>query len=190
MYVHAHKLSRMHHHINAAGTLARMKPYQLILGLMAQKGIAGALPLAKAANVPKKQPQVHRWLNGEVAEPKRATVEPIAKYFEVPVEAMYDEREATRIARDRGIPDPPPTVEKRPRSRRASPVDELIKQVELLTKSERERLGLALAEMSAPFAAPGSDFAAKHASNPSGPGFKAKAPAPGQKRSGVVPRES
>lgn len=55
----------MHQHITAAGTFARMKPYQLILGLMAQKGIAGALPLAKAANVPKKQPQSH-WSETEM----------------------------------------------------------------------------------------------------------------------------
>lgn len=171
-----------------------MKPYQLILGLMAQKGIAGALPLAKAANVPKKQPQVHRWLSGDVAEPKRATVEPIAKFFEIPVEAMYDDREATKIARDRGIPDPLPTVDKRPRNRRASPVAELLRQVQLLSPEERQELARALVEAPTPAITPAGAEPAKpdlttQRTNVSR-SFKPKASVPEQTPHAAAPRES
>ena len=184
----------MHQHIAAAGTFARMKPYQLVLGLMAQQGIAGALPLAKAANVAKKQPQIHRWLDGSVSEPKRATLEPLAKFFDLPIEALYDEREATRIARDRGIPDPLPTLDKRPRQRRASQVGELLKQVEQLSPKERQELLRALAaapptaEVPAAPEPPKPDFTTQR-TNVSRT-FKPKAVAPEQTPPAVVRRGS
>lgn len=114
----------MHHHIISAGTFAGMKPYELVRGLMAQRGIKGSLQLAKEAKAPLKQPALHRWLADQVGEPKRSTLEPVAKLFSLPIEALYDEKAATRVARERGIPDPPPVVVKtRPRKARGGEID-------------------------------------------------------------------
>lgn len=92
-----------------------MKPYQLIAALMQRQGL-GALPLAKAMGKPKLQPQIHRFIRGEVREPARTTAEPIAAYFGIPTEAIYSEALATQVARDLDVSDAPelPQVQDKP----------------------------------------------------------------------------
>jgi hypothetical protein len=79
-----------------------MKPYQLIAALMAREGL-GALPLAKKIKKPNLQPQIHRFMHGEVESPSRSTAAPIAEYFGIPVDAIYEEKIATAIAAERGL---------------------------------------------------------------------------------------
>ena len=79
-----------------------MKPFELIAALMQREGL-GPLPLAKKIGKAKLQPQIHRFSRGEVANPDRTTAVPIAEYFHIPVEAIYDERVATKVARELGI---------------------------------------------------------------------------------------
>lgn len=95
-----------------------MKPYELIAALM-QREKLGALPLAKRMNKPTLQPQIHRFINGNVANPARTTAVPLAAYFNLPVDAIYDEAVATTIAIERGIRASPAIAgtAKRPRSK-------------------------------------------------------------------------
>jgi DNA-binding XRE family transcriptional regulator len=79
-----------------------MKPFELVAALMHREGL-GPLPLAKKIGKAKLQPQIHRFSRGEVANPDRTTAVPIAEYFNIPVEAIYDERIATEVARELGI---------------------------------------------------------------------------------------
>ena len=104
-----------------------VKPHQLIAGLMQKAGL-GPSPLAKKMGKPKLQPQIHRFVNGQVANPERKTALPLAEYFGLPLEAIYDEKLATKIAAERGIQVPPAAPEKPPPTRRrkdaAAPVAE------------------------------------------------------------------
>lgn len=79
-----------------------MKPFELIAALMHREGL-GPLPLAKKMGKAKLQPQIHRFSRGEVANPDRSTAVPLAEFFHIPVEAIYDERIATEVARELGI---------------------------------------------------------------------------------------
>lgn len=72
-----------------------MKPAEMLKRLMASKGL-NPNSLAAATNNATKQPQIYRFLNNEVAEPKRSTWEPVAKYFKISVDAFFDEKEADR----------------------------------------------------------------------------------------------
>lgn len=92
----------MPHRIIYRGIVPGMKPYELIAALM-QREKLGALPLAKRMNKPTLQPQIHRFINGTVANPARTTAVPLAAYFNLPVDAIYDEALATSIASERGI---------------------------------------------------------------------------------------
>lgn len=79
-----------------------MQPYQLIAALMhAQKLKTNAL--ASSMRKPALQPTLHRFLDGKVKEPARSTAEPLATYFGIPVEAIYNQIEATKIASARGL---------------------------------------------------------------------------------------
>ena len=61
----------MHYRIGAPGTFGGMKPFELVRGLMLRADL-GPLPLAKKLNKPKLQPQIHRFINGDVAEPRHS----------------------------------------------------------------------------------------------------------------------
>ena len=79
-----------------------MKPHELIAALMrAQK--LGALPLAKKMHLPKLQPSIYRFMRGEIASPAATTAVPLAKFFGLPLEAIYDEKVSTRIGRERDL---------------------------------------------------------------------------------------
>ena len=64
---------------------------------------AGLTTNSAAARAKGSQPQLHRYLAGESTEPKRSTLQPFARLFQIPVEAFYNEALAARIARERGL---------------------------------------------------------------------------------------
>jgi hypothetical protein len=115
LYAMSHNLS-MPHRIIQPCIVAGVKPYQLVAALMAEENI-GPSPLAKKIGKPKLQPQLHRFINGEVGEPRRSTMEPVAKYFKLPIEALYDEKLASAIAKERGVTALPPGEKKQRRPR-------------------------------------------------------------------------
>ncbi len=63
------------------------------------------MPLAKKIGKPGLQSQIYKYLNGGVDEPARSTAEPIAAYFNIPVDALYDERIAAVVAQERQLND-------------------------------------------------------------------------------------
>jgi hypothetical protein len=106
-----------------------MKPHELIAALMAREGL-GALPLAKKMGKPKLQPQIHRFIHGEVAEPARSTAAPLAAYFQIPIEAVYEEKTATLVANELKLtvlPVPPPAP--RRRAAQSKEVKELLAKI-------------------------------------------------------------
>lgn len=97
----SHSVSMPHRIIPPCIVLA-VKPYQLLAALMHEKGL-GSLPLARALGRPALQAPIHRFMRGNVAAPEPSTARPIAAYFDLPLEALYDEKVASRIARERGL---------------------------------------------------------------------------------------
>ena len=79
-----------------------MQPHQLIAALMHAQQLR-TNSLAASLRKPSLQPSIHRFLAGQVKEPARSTAEPIAAFFGIPVEALYNASEATRIATMRGL---------------------------------------------------------------------------------------
>lgn len=59
--------------------------------------------LSKAVHGKTKQPQIHRFVAGTAIEPKRSTLQPVADHFGIPVDALFDPREASRVAQQLGI---------------------------------------------------------------------------------------
>lgn len=92
----------MSQHIIALGIVRPVKPYQLIAALMHREG-TGPYPLSKKLGIPSLQGQIHRYSKGDVKQPAPSTVSPLAKHFGLPLEAFYDEKVATAIAKERGI---------------------------------------------------------------------------------------
>jgi hypothetical protein len=76
-----------------------MKPHELIDALVKRAG--GSLPVAKAMGAPGFQPTLHKIAAGQVEAPQRSSAERIAKHFGIPVDAVYDERVATRVWKER-----------------------------------------------------------------------------------------
>jgi len=94
-----------------------VKPHELIAALMAKEG--GSLPLARKMGKPKLQPSLHRFAAGGVDSPAMTTAKPLAAYFKLPLDAIYDEKTATQIAKERGVvalPPRPPSTPRRPRA--------------------------------------------------------------------------
>lgn len=86
----------------------RVKPFELIARLTVQHGLAeraglGSAQLASALGLRDKQSQIYRYLNGQVREPQRATAEAMARLFDIPIDAVYNERIATDVAIERGF---------------------------------------------------------------------------------------
>jgi hypothetical protein len=52
---------------------------------------------------PSFQGTLHKYINGHVRSPSRSTAERIAKHFDIPTEAIYDEKVATQIAAERKL---------------------------------------------------------------------------------------
>ncbi len=101
VYAASHSLS-MPYRIIRPCIVDKVKPYELIAALMHREDL-GALPFAKKIGKPKLQPQIHRFIKGGVKEPARTTAAPLAAYFHLPIDAIYDEKVATAEAKRLGI---------------------------------------------------------------------------------------
>jgi hypothetical protein len=78
-----------------------MKSHELIRALVEQGG--GSLPVAKAMHAPHFQGTLHKICAGRVDSPSHTSAERIAKHFKIPLEAVYDDKVATAVARERGL---------------------------------------------------------------------------------------
>jgi len=79
------------------------RAHQLVSLLLAQKGLnPNAAARAMCASL-SFQPTLHKFLQGHVASPKRSTAERIAKFLDLPVDAIYDHKLAHSIAKERGL---------------------------------------------------------------------------------------
>lgn len=117
-----------------------MKAYQLIAALAAQHGLTSS-GLAKALKRPTSQGQIHRYLHGHVKTPTAPTAMGMATLFNLPLEAIFDDALATKIAKERGIVALP---EREPKKRKTSEDAALDAQVlqtlaELPTPAMRRR---------------------------------------------------
>jgi hypothetical protein len=83
-----------------------MDPRHLLQTLMDDAGL-NPNSLSAATRGRTKQPQIFRFVNGLSKEPKRSTLEPLADYFGVPVDAFFDPLEAQKVADMRGFTDTP-----------------------------------------------------------------------------------
>lgn len=81
-----------------------MQPRELLAKLIERDGTN---PTALSRITGTKQPQIHRYLQGLVREPKRSTMEPLAKHFSIPVDALLDTLAATKTAAELGLLDKP-----------------------------------------------------------------------------------
>lgn len=72
-----------------------MKPRELLQLLMDRHG-DNPNSLSQKTKVP--QPTIYRFITGTAKEPRRSTLEPIAKHYGIAVEALFDERVATGVA--------------------------------------------------------------------------------------------
>lgn len=107
VYAMSNSLS-MPHRIIRRCIVTPVKPYQLIAQLVVDSKLGGrpglgSLPLAKKIGRPERQSQIYKFLNGAVDEPARSTVEPVADFFGIPVDAFYNESVAINVARARGM---------------------------------------------------------------------------------------
>lgn len=98
--------------------------------------------LAKAMQRPKLQPHIHKF-RAYGTRPAYDTVKPIADFFKLPVEALLDEREATRIAKERGLSRVDPALYM-PKERRgasegapASQVAQVVSLIETLSPTDK-----------------------------------------------------
>lgn len=70
-----------------------MNPRELLRSLMEKEGL-NPNRLSSMTKGATKQPQIHRFVTGESKEPKRSTLEPVAKVFGISVEAFFDSKAA------------------------------------------------------------------------------------------------
>lgn len=79
-----------------------MEPRYLLQWLMDRDGLnssslAREIKKAGVSEKPTTQPQIHKFLGGKAVEPKRATLQPVADYFKVTIDAFYDGETADRV---------------------------------------------------------------------------------------------
>ena len=85
--------------------MAKMEPRQLLQWLLNAHNLR-ATELAKRLREsgkyekPTTQPQISKFLNGVALEPKRETLAPVADYFKIPLESMYDSALADLVVSD------------------------------------------------------------------------------------------
>ena len=72
-----------------------MNPRELLKLLMATAH-DNPNSLSQKTKVP--QPTIFRFISGEAREPRRSTLAPIAKHYGVPIEALFDAKEAAQAA--------------------------------------------------------------------------------------------
>ena len=98
-YTLAHSFCKSLAHYSAMHSSA-MDPRSLLQRLMDAEGL-NPNSLAAATKNKTKQPQIFRFLGGVSKEPRRSTLEPVAKHFRVPVDAFFDAAAADRVWADR-----------------------------------------------------------------------------------------
>lgn len=79
-----------------------MEPRHLLQWLMDRdelnsSSLARLIKSAGVSEKPTTQPQIHKFLGGKAVEPKRATLQPVADYFKIPIDAFYDGQTAERV---------------------------------------------------------------------------------------------
>lgn len=79
-----------------------MKPHELLQHLAEATGLA-TLELATQIHKPTFQGTLYRLMLGESKAPKRETAKRIAAYFEIPIDALYEDSIATEVAAARGF---------------------------------------------------------------------------------------
>lgn len=79
-----------------------MEPHELIDRLVKGSG-KSALQIATEMRGATFQGTLHKFMSGNVRNPQRATAEVVARYFNLPTDALYDAKLATKIARERGL---------------------------------------------------------------------------------------
>lgn len=79
-----------------------MEPHKLVLALIQAKGMT-VNQAAQAMSPHAFQPTLNKFVNGKVERPSRATAETIARYLRIPIDAIYDEAAAQRVAAERGL---------------------------------------------------------------------------------------
>lgn len=72
-----------------------MEPRQFLQWLL-DRNDENPNSLAVKLNDATTQPQIYKYLKGISKEPKRATLAPVAKYFKIPLDALYSETEAEK----------------------------------------------------------------------------------------------
>lgn len=85
--------------------IAKMEPRKLLQLLMAKSELNSNSLAAKLDNATT-QPQIHKFLNGKAKEPRRATLAPVADYFSIPLDALYDPEVAATVAEQRRLAEP------------------------------------------------------------------------------------
>jgi DNA-binding XRE family transcriptional regulator len=78
-----------------------MKPHELVAALVRATG-KPTLQVATEMHSATFQGTLHKFINGRVPSPSRTTAERIARYFDLPVDALYSVAVATRIAKALG----------------------------------------------------------------------------------------
>jgi hypothetical protein len=79
-----------------------MKGRELLKLLLKKHGLT-ANGLVTALNGKIKQPTLHKFLELDTRESRRSTLQPVADYFKVPLEAFYDELLADKTAYQLGL---------------------------------------------------------------------------------------
>lgn len=82
-----------------------MEPRELLQWLLDEHNLrantlADRLRTSGKYEKPTTQPQISKYLNGKVAEPKRETLGPVADYFKIPLESLYDRALAEVVLND------------------------------------------------------------------------------------------
>lgn len=79
-----------------------MHPHELVAALIRRTG--KSLPqIARDMGHKGFQPTLHKIAHGQVKSPTRASADRIARFFDIPVDALYDSKVARRIAAERGL---------------------------------------------------------------------------------------
>lgn len=82
-----------------------MDPRELLRALMTREGV-NPHSLSQKLKNRTTQPQLHKFLTGVSKEPRRATLQPVADHYDVPVEAFYDAALASQTARRLRLDEP------------------------------------------------------------------------------------
>lgn len=84
-----------------------VEPRKLLRELMHRAGDNPYSLARKLESAGVKQPQLHKFLAGTSREPRRATLKPVADYYNIPLDAFYDIDVAADVAKRLGMTEGP-----------------------------------------------------------------------------------